>query len=173
MDKGIRNSLFRFLILWVVQVAILRQFVWGWDGQYYLQVHLYPLFILLLPIRTPRALTIILAFALGIAVDWLYDSYGMHASALVFTAFVREWVFSILEPREGYGLKDTPTKASLGDAWFLRYAAIMLAAHLFFYFSVEAFTFVYIGTILQKWIISWIGSLFFVLAAVYIFNPKA
>ncbi len=172
MDRGIINSIIRFGLLWALQVFFLKQIVWGWSGESYLQVHLYPLFIMLLPFRTPRPLVIFLGFLLGLSIDFFYETLGMHAAALVFTAFIRGIILGGIRPREGYGLKDSPTKASLGDAWFFRYAAFALAAHLLFYFSVEAFTFVYIQTIIIKLVISWIASMAFLLAGVYIFNPK-
>lgn len=173
MNSTLTNSIVRFFVLWILQVFILQQVFWGWGGVVYLQVFLYPLFILLLPIATPRALVILLGFFLGIAVDWLYESPGMHASALVFTAYMRGLVFRILEPREGYAIKDTPTKKSLGDTWFFQYAALLLALHLFFYYSVEAFTYVYFSAIVLKTIFSWLASLFFVMVVVYLFNPES
>lgn len=173
MDRAIVNSIVRFVFTWILQVFILQQFVWGWGGQVYLQVHVYPLFILLLPMRISRVVMLLLAFALGLSIDWFTETLGMHASALVFTAFVRAPILAILEPREKYALTAIPTKAYMGDAWFFRYAALLMLAHLFFFFSVEAFTFAYIKGILIKTAISWPASLAFVLALVYIFNPKA
>lgn len=173
MDSAIINSGIRFVLLWVVQVFILKQVVWGWGGQVYLQVHLYPLFILLLPFATPRILTIFLAFLLGIAIDYSYETPGMHAGALVFTAYMRDLVLPIIEPREDYNPKDTPTKASLGATWFLQYAAIMLALHLTWYFFLEAFTIVYWKTIIFKAFFSLVASLFAVLLVMYTANPKS
>lgn len=173
MNKAITNSIIRFVVLLLLQSLILKQVVWGWNGQAFLQVHLYPLFILLLPIRTPRLFVILLGFAMGLLLDLPYETLGMHAAALTFTAYLRGVVLDIIEPREKYGLKDTPTKFSLGDIWFFRYAGILIFAHLFFYYGVEAFTLVYFTTILLKVFFSWIASMFFLMATVYIFNPKA
>ena len=172
MDRAIINSIIRFGLLWALQVFVLKQIAWGWGGQSYLQVQLYPLFVLLLPLRMPRPLVVFLGFLLGISIDLMYETLGMHAAALVFTAYVRYGILQLLLPREGYALTDKPTKDSLGDVWFLRYAALVMFVHLLFYFSVEAFTFMYIGTILLKLVISWVVSMAFLLAAVYVFNPK-
>ena len=173
MDKAIQNSIIRSFLLWALQVFFLKQIAWGWGGEVYLQIHLYPLFILLLPLRTPRSVTLLTAFVLGLLVDWWYESPGMHAGALVFTAYLRAIVLRILTPREGYSVKAHPTKSSLGAAWFLRYAAILLALHLFFYYSLEAFTFVYFKTIIFKLIFSWAASMLVLLISVYVFNPEA
>ncbi|MEM1214210.1 MAG: hypothetical protein AAGJ82_00895 [Bacteroidota bacterium] len=162
----------RFGIFWLIQVAVLRYMVWGWGGEVYLQFFLYPLFILLLPFRTPRIVLLLLAFALGLSVDFVYNSIGLHAGTLVFTAFLRDLVYAIIKPREGYSLTDTPTKYDKGDAWFLRYAALMLLIHFFFYYSLEAFTYYYWWTILIKIVFSWIGSMALLLMWIYVFNPK-
>lgn len=173
MDKAIQNSIVRFVLLWAIQVFFLKQLFWGWGDEIYLQVHLYPLFIALLPLRTPRSLTIFSAFILGLLIDWWYESPGMHAGALVFTAFMRAIVLRILTPREGYSIKSHPTKLSLGATWFFQYAGALLALHLFFYYSVEAFTFVYFKTIILKLFFSWVASMLVLLLIVYVFNPEA
>lgn len=173
MDKAIQNSIIRFFLLWALQVFFLKQLYWGWDGEVYLQILIYPLFILMLPFRTPRSVVLVVAFALGLMVDWWYESLGMHAGALVFTAFMRAVVLRILTPREGYGLKSHPTKHSLGANWFLQYAATLMALHLFFYFSLEAFTFVYFKTILLKMFFSWAASMLVLTLSIYVFNPEA
>lgn len=173
MNQAINNSIIRFFSLWAIQVFVLQQVAWGWGGEVFLQLHLYPLFIMLLPINAPRSLVIFLGFLLGLFIDLIYGTYGMHAATLVFTAFTRGIILQMIEPREGYSIKDLPTKHSLGDTWFVRYTALILLFHLFFYFSIEAFTFAYIKTILLKLLISWIASVFVLLATVYITNPKA
>ncbi|NJK82907.1 MAG: hypothetical protein HC912_02935 [Saprospiraceae bacterium] len=81
-----------------------------------------------------------LGFVLGIIVDYTYMSLGVHASATVFTAFVRQPVLRALEPKGGYNLNFSPTKARMGWAWFIRYVSIMMLVHLLFYFSMEIFT---------------------------------
>ncbi len=173
MDKGIQNSIIRFFLLWMLQVFFLKQLYWGWSGEVYLQIFIYPLFVLLLPFRTPRTLVLLMAFALGLMVDWWYESMGMHAGALVFTAFMRAIVLRILTPREGYGIKSHPTKHSLGPTWFFQYAASLMALHLFFYYALEAFTFVYFTTIIFKLFFSWIASMLVVMLSIYVFNPEA
>lgn len=172
MDKSISNNALRFFLLFLAQVYIFKQLAWDWEGTTYLQVHVYTLFILLLPFKTPRGLVLLLAFTLGFGIDLFYESRGMHAGALVFMAYMRNVAFRIFAPREGYNIKDHPTKNSLGDTWFFRYSGFLIFLHLFFYYSLEAFTYVYLGAILLKTFFSWLGSMFFMLIIVYITNPK-
>lgn len=172
MDKAISNSILRWIVCWLLQVFLFKYIVWGWEGQIYMQIHFYPLFLYLLPFATPRILTIFLGFSLGIAIDWLYETPGMHAGALVFTAYWRQPIINLLTPREGYNPKDSPTKASLGDAWFFRYIALLTFIHLAFYYLLEAFTLFYWYTILLKAVVSLFGSLFFMLLYIYPVNPQ-
>jgi len=96
----------------------------------------------------------------------------VHASASVFTAFCRPFVLYQLEPPGGYNINYSPTKSRQGLPWFLRYSGTLMLGHMFFYFSVEAFTFFYIVDILLKTFFGFIFSMIFVLIITFIFNPK-
>ncbi len=135
-------------------------------------VIVFPIFIFLLPLRTPLPLVILLGFVAGISVDFFYDTLGLHASAAVFTAYSRTFVLKILEPRGGYNVNLNPTAENLGIKWFFQYSAILMFLHLFFYFSVEAFTFVFIIDILKKTIVSFVVSMLFIAIFQLIFNPR-
>lgn len=169
MNNVLYTNGLRFLGLLFLQVLVLRglslSFTYG-------HVLLYPVFILLLPLRTPRALVIFLGFLIGLSVDIFYDSPGVHASASVFTAFIRPLALSIIEPRGGYNTNYSPTKKRMGIAWFLQYSSMLMFFHLFYYFSVEAFTLVYIVSILVNTFISFFLSMIFVLMYQFIFNPE-
>lgn len=168
MNSVIIANLLRFVGLTIIQVLVLKNMH---IDTLYIQILLYPTFILLLPVNTPHSLGILLGFVIGIAVDVFYGSLGVHGAASVFTAFVRPLVLGVLEPKSGYTTLIAPSKSKLGINWFLRYSAILMAAHLFFYFSVEVFTLYYIGEILLKTFLSFIFSMIFVLLYQYLFDP--
>lgn len=172
MSSSVITNAFRFIVLLLLQVLILKRISVGWEGYLYINILLYPLFILLLPFRTPTAVVILLGFLMGLAVDLFYSSPGIHASASVFTAYIRGFVLQQLEPRGGYNINHSPTKERMGAGWFFRYAAILMALHLFFYFSVEVFTYVYIVDILLKTFYSFIFSGLFIIIVMFIFNPQ-
>lgn len=173
MNVNIFSQVGRFLLLFALQAFVFKQISFGWGDKDYFYIFLYPLFILLLPMNLPNSLNILFSFALGLSIDFFYETLGLHAAAATFTAFMRPLViFRLLRPREGYKVKDQPTKELLGNTWFLRYGAIMLFLHLFFFFSVQAFTFVYWLDIVMKTILSFIGSYVFIMAGVYVFRPK-
>lgn len=172
MNRAVVANIIRFIGILLVQGLVLKRITLGWEEFPYLQILLYPVFILLLPLRVPRPLVILSAFAMGMLVDLFYNTPGVHASASIFTAFIRPLILYRLTPRGGYTAVHAPNKEKMGWPWFLRYAAFLLAFHLFFYFSVESFTFVYIGTILLKTFFSFIISGIFILIFMQVFNPK-
>ena len=172
MNKAVLANIFRFFGLALLQGLALKSIGAGMESLRYLYVIVFPIFIILLPMRTPVPLVLLLGFLIGFFVDILYVSWGVHASAAVFTAFIRSFVFKVLEPRGGYNVNLSPTVENLGFRWFFQYSAIMMFLHLFFYFSVEAFTFVYIVDILLKTIVSFIASMSFLLVFQLIFKPK-
>jgi len=158
MSNIILTNIFRFIFLIFLQVVIFKQIVIG-DG-YWLSFHfyVYPLFLLLLPLNTPRSLVVLLGFLTGLTVDFFYDTLGVHTAAATFTGFVRPTVINWLSPKGGYNINFSPTRARMGFPWFTRYMSILLFLHLFFYFSVEFFTFAYLGEIMKNSISSFIAS---------------
>ncbi len=172
MNSVILANIYRFFGLALLQGLVFQSVGSGMENFRYLYVIIFPIFILLLPMRTPVPLVILLGFTIGIFVDILYGTLGLHASAAVFTAYARSFVFKILEPRGGYNVNLSPTVQNLGPQWFLKYSSMMMFLHLFFYFSVEAFTFVFIVDILLKTVVSFMVSMLFLLIFQLIFNPK-
>ena len=85
MLQTVIQNIIRFVVLVLVQVLVLNhvQFL-GFVNPY-----VYVLFILSLPVRTPRWLTLVLSFGLGMAVDAFADTLGLHAFACVLAGFLR------------------------------------------------------------------------------------
>ena len=165
-------NVFRLILLLLVQGLILKRMTFDIGNLGYVHLIIYPLFILLLPIKTPKSLVIILGFVLGIGVDLFYNSPGIHASALVFTAYIRGLILRFLVPYEGYNVEDSPTLLTMGFTWYISYISIAFIIHIFFYFSVEAFSFVYISEIVFNTLFSYISSLIIVLIIDFIFRMK-
>jgi len=164
---------FRFIFLVLLQVLIFKGIDLDANGFTYVSVFIYPIFLLILPIRTPTVLVVLLGFILGCSIDLFYDSPGVHAGASVFTAFIRSAVLSFMEPRGGYEVNASPTKASYGINFFFPYSAILMFVHLLVYFSLEIFTPVFFDEIFLRTIFSFLVSMIFVIMYIYLFNPKA
>ena len=170
MNSTLRH-VFRFVFLTLAQVMVFKRINLGGADFNYVSIIVYPLAIMLLPIQLPTVVVMIFGLAQGMMLDAFYDSPGVHTSACVFIAYMRFFVLGILEPTGGYNAIISPTKRALGFGWFLTYTLVMLFIHLLWYFSVEAFSFVYIKDILLRTASSFVVSVLFVVLYQFIFDP--
>lgn len=171
MNKRVLPSVWRFLGLVAVQGLLLHQV--GSAINEYFNVMLYPLFILLLPIQISSSVAVLLGALIGLAVDMFYASPGVHASAGAFSGLIRAGVLSFFKPKGGYtGKEPIPAPEYFGWPWFLQVAGVFFAAHLFWYFSVNAFSFVFITTITAKTFAALALTMIFVVLYCILFNPK-
>lgn len=164
-------NLWRFIGLAMVHLLLMKPMSEVLGPPFH--ILLWPLFLLFLPIELGTPLAVLLGFALGILVDFMYGSLGVHASAGAFSAYARSFILAAYEPKGGFSGRETvPSPVWFGWPWFLQVSGIFFLLHLFWYFSVEAFTFYYIGTILLKTAVAWLLTMAFVAIYAFIFNPK-
>lgn len=164
-------NILRFIFVGLIQVLVLKGIDLNTDQFHYFNFICYPILIMLLPIDLSRVTTILIAFALGIFVDVFYDSMGMHAGACVFLAYIRPYVLKLLEPRGGY-THMVPGLGNMEFSWMLIYISICLMAFLVFYFSLDAFSFVYFIRIVLNVFFSFIVSIVLILIYQIIFRTK-
>ncbi len=124
-----------FIALVFVQVLILNNI----QLSGYINPFLYIIFILWMPFEMNKALVMLIAFVMGLAVDIFSNTPGMHAS--VFLAFCRPYVLRLLAPRDGYEVTHSPGIQHMGFQWFFVYAALLTLLHHLFLFYVEVFRF--------------------------------
>ncbi len=158
MNRVVTINLIRFIVLVLLQSLVLRRITFDGGSFGFIHFIVYPIFILLLPFRTPREVVLILAFIMGFCIDLFYESLGIHAATLVFTAYARGIILKLMEPYGGYDNDKSPTLSIMGPTWFATYLGILMAIHTFFYFSVEAFSFVFIFEIIMNTIFSFTVS---------------
>lgn len=167
------KNIIRVFVMILIQVILLKRIYFGWENFNYFSFIVYPLAILLLPVRTPRIALILIGFFIGLLVDLFYDSPGVHASASVFLAFCRPYLLKTIEPRGGYPTQEMgPTRHHFGTNWFVTYVGIGMFIHLFIYFSLEVFTYVYFLEIILKTICSFIVSYICIVLYMLLVNPK-
>lgn len=159
----------RFAALILVQVLILKNIDLG-SYAYYFKVWIYPLALLMLPLRLPAGITLTLAFVIGIVVDTFYDSAGMHAGACVAMMFFRPLFVNILEPRGGYDNNPLPNRTKLGTPWFLQYVAFCLAIFVIVYSLYETFLFEKMNVAFIKAVFTYLVSFPVIILPVFIFN---
>jgi hypothetical protein len=171
MNKNFLPSFWRFLGLVAVQGLLLLQI--GSSISEYFNVLLYPLFILLLPVQISSTVAVLLGALIGFAIDMFYVSPGIHASAGAFSGLARTYILAAYKPKGGFtGKEPIPAPAYFNWPWFLQVSGIFFAAHLFWYFSVSEFSFVYFTTITAKTILAWLLTMIFVVLYCILFNPK-
>lgn len=126
------KNIFRFLLLLGLQILVLNKI----QLSVYLNPFLYVLFILSLPVETPRGLVLILAFLTGLTVDMFSDTLGMHTIACLFMGALRPGLIKIISPREGSDYFK-PSLQYLGLPKYLLYAGTLVFVHHFVLFFVE------------------------------------
>jgi hypothetical protein len=173
MNRETLRHIIRGILILVVQILILRRISsgnqWIWLNS---DIFIYPIIILLLPIRLARHYVILAGFLLGLLIDMFYDTVGVHAFALTAMAYGRGLILSYLEPRGGYQLSMSPTRHSMGINWLLGYTAFSIFLFVLLYFIAEIFTFVYFGKIMLKTILTFLMSMMVVMGYHLLFNPR-
>ena len=171
MNSLVKRNIYRTILVLAIQLVLLKRIDITFGGFNYIHFTIYPIIIALMPYKINKTLLVLIGFSLGLFVDLFYDSLGVHAAAACFTAYMRSYILQLLAPAEGYS-KDGLTSYSYGFVWFVSYLGMLMFIHLFFLYSVEAFSFVYFKEIVLRTIFSFIASLFLLVLAQLIFNPK-
>ncbi len=152
-----------FIVLVAVQVLFLNQI--QFSG--FINPYIYILFIMLLPLNSPRYAVLLLAFAIGLAVDVFSNSLGMHTAAAVFIAYLRPIIIRAITNREEE-LSDYPSLAKTGFAWFTTYTTIMVVIHHVVLFYIEVFSFQNFFSTLYRVFLSSIFSIFVIVLSQFI-----
>ncbi len=124
----------RFLLLVLIQVLVLSnvQFL-GFINPY-----IYILFILSLPVKLPRWLSLLLAFGLGLVIDTFSNTMGMHAFASVLIMFIRDFVIKLFTSIEE-GSNPEPSFYTFGVGAYIKYVVVLVIIHHASLFLLEAF----------------------------------
>lgn len=168
MNQLVKNIL-RFVFLLLVQVLVLNQIEIGFG----IQLMIYPLFILLLPVDTSISGLLLLAFLLGISIDAMSNTYGLHASSLLMVAYFRPIIFKLFAPRDGYDPLLETNLITMGYKWFINTFGILLLIHHLWFFMLEMFTLNEFAFILQKTALSVPLSFLLCMLVQYLFMNKS
>src|SRR5258706_8821504 len=141
-----------FFIYVLVQALLLKNLVLFNTGFCFL----YVAFILLLPIETSILVLMSMGFVMGFVIDIFYNSLGLHALAMVFVAYIRNYWLGAITPQGGYDAGAVPDLKSNGIQWFLVYLMPLVFIHHLTLFLVEA-----TGTLFWYSMLKTISSLLF------------
>lgn len=152
------QNIIRFILLVLIQVLVLNniQFLG------FLNPYIYILFILSLPVRLPRWISLLLAFALGLTIDAFSNTMGMHAFAAVLAAFVRNGIINLYISIDE-GNNPTPSIYTFGVGAYVKYVVTVVLIHHLTLFLLEAFSFEHFWILLLKIILSTIVTIVIIL----------
>jgi rod shape-determining protein MreD len=168
MIEAVKN-IFRFAILILLQVTVIRHL----DLGQFLNPMIYVAAILMLPIQTPKALVMFIAFFCGFIIDMFYHTPGINTAACVFMAFCRPRILKIFAPREDYESSSLPNVQSMGMIWMLSYTGTLVLLHHFVLFYTEAFTLSYFFSTFLKALLSSLATVTLILLSQYLTLKRA
>lgn len=135
MSNLIKNII-RFCLFIFVQVFILDQVP---PLHHLVTPYIYYLFILWLPFKMGRRMQMLLAFALGFALDCFTNTYGLHSAPCVLIAYIRPFLINLLISQEGAESNyNEPSIQSMGFTPYLTYVTILTFIHHTFLFFLQA-----------------------------------
>jgi rod shape-determining protein MreD len=128
-------------LLWFAGLIVLQVFVL--DNVHFLGIFLPMIYIyalLRLPSDMSPNLVVLLGFLLGLSVDILSNTPGMHAFATTLIGFLRYPVLRLFVSKEDLGNKNV-SERSLGAGAFWKYAILLVLIHHAVLFLIESFSF--------------------------------
>ena len=135
MSNLVKNII-RFCVFILVQVFILDQVP---PLHQMVTPYVYYLFILWLPFKMGRRMQMLVAFALGFALDSFGNTYGMHAASCVLIAYIRPFLINLLISQEGAESNyNEPSIKSMGFTPYFTYITILTFIHHTFLFFLQA-----------------------------------
>ena len=152
MNRNIFSLPVAFLVYLFLQVVFFHRLVL-FDTAFCLP---YIGFILFLPISFSPIVLMLTGFALGFSIDFFQNSQGLHASATIAVAFIRNFWLDRITPQGGYEVAGDQPFGSFGAQWFLFYLIPLLLVHHLILFFVEAGGFSMTGLTLAKAIFSFV-----------------
>ena len=132
----------------------------------------YLIFLLLLPYDTPRAMLLLLGFALGLSIDAFTNTLGVHTAVCVLIGFIRPGILNQISTRETRESVSAPRISTMSLNWFISYTAIFVAIHHLLLFMLEAFTFQGIFFTLARAFLSGILSVILIVISQFLFFRK-
>jgi len=164
MIVDILRIILRFFVLVTFQVLVLNNVQLGG----FINPYLYVLFLITLPVSTPRLLLLFIALVTGLTIDMFQNTVGMHAFACVLLAFARPAWLKMISPRDGYEADAIPSIKKFGFKWFVAYAFVLILIHHFTLFYIEVFRFSEFFSTLLRVVLSSTVTLLLVIIAQYI-----
>lgn len=170
MNNIAYKNIFRFIFLLLLQIYVFDNInMWG-----YLNPYIYVLFILLLPLETPRFFLLFASFGIGFAVDYFANTMGLNTAACVLTAYLRPGLIRALSQKTELDPGINISIRDLGFRWFFIYTSVLVIIHHLTYFYLEIFRFDEFFMTLKRALFSAVFTIFIIILSQYLFyRPKS
>ncbi len=166
--KEIYINIVRFIALVLFQVYIINNI----ELSAYINPYIYVMFILLLPLESPKWLLLVLAFLIGFTMDIFMKTLGMNTAATVFMAWARPGLISLLSRGKDVNPGMKPGIKDFGFRWFFTYTLILVFLHHLMLFYIEVFKFTNFFDTLSRVLLSTVFSVFLIILIHYMFYKK-
>ena len=167
MSNTIVNHTLRFFLLIFLQILFLNNI----NIEGCANVHLYVLFILLLPYSVNKNISMLLALLIGFVQDLFLGTLGLGMFCSVLVAYIKPNLIQFITDKkldEGFEL----TIQEQGFRWFIIYTSFSFFVYYLAYFMIEIGTFLNVFYILLKAFISAALSVFLSMLLIYSFYSK-
>ena len=128
--------LLNLLLAFGIQLLIVESRGWG----LYLVSYPYVLPILLLSMQAPEEWSLVAAAVIGLVIDALYDTIGVHMASTVVMSYGRQLILSAFTPTSLRESQVYPRPLYTGWSWYIAYLFSLLFLHQFCIFLLEAGT---------------------------------
>ncbi|WP_139958318.1 rod shape-determining protein MreD [Flavicella sediminum] len=145
MTRDTLSIAIRFIFLLLLQVLVLNNI--NFFG--YINPNLYILFVFLYPLEQKRTNFLIVAFLLGLCVDFFSNSGGINAAATLFIAYIRLYVLKLVLNKFDIDYKLFKLTSEQSIKIFI-YIATLTFAHHFILFYLDYFSFKNLSLVLYK-----------------------
>lgn len=136
----ITKYIIRLIGLILLQVVVIKNVELGF-ANWWVTPFIYFYLILDLPVKFNPLYSMLYAGVLGFIIDIFMDTYGMHASAAIFVAFLRNYFMPLLLPRDGFDMNSPATIQNFGTSKYMFYLFVMTFLYHLWFFLLEKFSF--------------------------------
>lgn|SRR5574344_223778 len=168
MSRSIIFGILHFILIAAFQIFILNGLQIG-----YFNPMFYIWFILLLPTNTPKILTLILSFLMGLTIDIFAGVLGFHALVATLIGLIRGIFITIFFEGKDTKTFTYPCIKEMTLLPYIAYVSILVFIHHFLYFVIEEFSFHEFFFVLLRIICSSITTIVLIVICDFLFiKPK-
>lgn len=164
---------FEYLILFVLVTLLQLLLFDNIQISGYLNILIYPLFLLLLPMNISGFMLLILATVLGSFADIMAGTAGIHSIGTIFIAFMRPTLLKLIVRDDLLSSNMMPSSNVIGIKQFLQYSTLMMFILFTVILLLERLTLDYLFFTILRIIISTIVSVMILFLLQLIFSRNS